>query len=92
MPALTFATTSHALKGTKKFVTMWRCSQCKTGMSSSRSEDDEKIFRLIGDLSNPNNETNPVHIYDARPYLSAMGNQIAGKGFENTSYYRNCEI
>ncbi len=33
-----------------------------------------------------------VQIYDARPYLSAMGQQVTGKGFENTSHYRNCNL
>ena len=36
-------------------------------------------------------ETN-VHIYDARPYLNAIANKVSGKGFENTSYYRNAKI
>ena len=32
-------------------VTMWRCSQCKTGLVS-RSSEDELMLRLIGDPLN----------------------------------------
>lgn len=33
-----------------------------------------------------------LHIYDARPFMNAIGNKIAGKGYENTSSYQNSEI
>lgn len=33
-----------------------------------------------------------VHIYDARPFMNAVGNKLAGKGYENTNCYKNCEI
>lgn len=33
-----------------------------------------------------------MHIYDARPFMNAVGNKLAGKGFENTTMYTNSEI
>lgn len=33
-----------------------------------------------------------MHIYDARPFMNAVGNKIAGKGYENINCYKNCEI
>lgn len=33
-----------------------------------------------------------VHIYDARPYLNAVVNKVHGKGYENTTHYKNAAI
>ena len=59
--------------------------------SSNRSYDDERFLRLIGDPSERvSMET--VDIYDARPKLAAVGNQLQGKGFENIEHYKNCTL
>ena len=44
------------------------------------------MLKLIG--SNLNN----VKIYDARPYLNAVGQQITGKGYEVIQFYKNCDL
>ena len=31
-------------------------------------------------------------IYDARPFINALGNRMSGKGYENTNVYKNAEI
>lgn len=31
-------------------------------------------------------------VYDARSYMAAFGNRIAGKGFENKQNYKNIEV
>jgi len=46
LPALTF---SMQINGSH--VTMWRCSQCKTGLGN-RSPEDELMLKLIGDPLN----------------------------------------
>jgi myotubularin-related protein 1/2 len=33
-----------------------------------------------------------VVIYDARSWIAAKGNMLTGKGTENLSYYKNCEL
>ena len=57
------------------------------------------MLRLIGnpelrdsDTSRLSGQSNSMQIYDARPYLSAVANKVHGKGFENTSHYKNVEI
>jgi myotubularin-related protein 1/2 len=44
-----------------------------TGITQSRSSEDEKMLRCIGE-TNPN--THKVHIYDARPYINAVANKV----------------
>ena len=42
----------------------------------------------VGLVYNSNiNET--LHIYDCRPWISAQGNKVAGRGFEKKKYYEN---
>lgn len=31
-------------------------------------------------------------IYDARSYMAAFGNKIAGKGYENKHHYKYCDV
>lgn len=70
------------LKGS---ATIWRSSQTKSGFMG-RSNSDESYLEKI------NYGNDKLHIYDARPYLSAFANKMKGAGFENTDYYRNSEI
>lgn len=71
--------------------TMWRCSQPKVGMKSERCLADERLFETIRAL-NPwmRNNNQYLTIFDCRPKINAMGNKLAGKGFEDTHYYRTC--
>lgn len=74
---------------------MARSSQSKSGITTNRCLEDEQLLKFLGNpYQNDYNESNGVdlYIYDARPYLSAMGNRLNGKGFEDTKNYRNCEI
>jgi len=76
--------------------TLWRCSQCESGISKTRNNEDEMVIRMIGNplQFKPSNEQQNVnvHIYDARPYLNAFANKMKGKGYEDTDYYKNAEI
>ena len=67
----------------------------KSGILANTSPEDELMLRLIGNprsraLHPPNSKN--VHIYDARPYANAFGNQFKGKGYELPSHYPNTEI
>ena len=78
-PALVWCTkNSHA--------TIWRSSQAKTGFIDKRSNSDEKFFNLLS------KETDKFHIYDARPYMSALANKMKGMGFENAQNYKNAQL
>ena len=68
-----------------------------------RCQEDEQYLRLLGDitgkepdgsinyLSNYYKDMN-LSIYDARPWNDAAANKLIGKGYENITYYKNCEI
>ena len=75
---------------------LFRCSQNKVGILSSRSKEDEIMMSYIGDLtgesSKPNMTKKNCKIYDARGYYAALGNRFAGKGYEKPEFYENCEI
>lgn len=86
-----------------KNVYLWRGSQCKSGISKARSSADEFFLSLLHD---PNKYCSvsdmfsnfekkkyiDVHLYDARDKLAVFGNMISGKGTENSSFYKNCQI
>jgi hypothetical protein len=63
--------------------TLWRSSQCKSGLTSYRSPEDEKMIKYIAKITNSKNGV----IYDARSYLNAVANKFNGKGFHNESNY-----
>lgn len=63
--------------------TLWRSSQCKSGLTSYRSPEDEKMIKYIAQITNSKNGV----IYDARSYLNAVANKFNGKGFHNESNY-----
>ena len=56
--------------GKKTFGSLWRSSQNKPGLTQNRSTTDERLLKAIGDLGNK------LLVYDARPYLAAMGNRV----------------
>jgi len=55
----------------KTKATLWRSSQTKSGVTSQRCNEDERLLKLIGGLSDDH-----IIIFDARPYLSAMANRV----------------
>ena len=49
---------------------IWRSSQPKPGITGQRSKSDEKLLKSMIDYSVK------LVIYDARPYLAALGNRV----------------
>lgn len=49
------------------------------------------LLYVEGGSANQTSAVN-VHIYDARPYMNAVGNMVTGKGFEKSNNYVNCEV
>ena len=88
LPVLTFCYNNKV--GINKYnkVYLWRASQCKSGITQ-RSQDDEALLRFLGEK--PDGSTY-LKIFDARPYLNAMANKLDGKGYENTSNYKNADL
>jgi len=80
---------------------IWRCSQPKVGMNSTRCVEDEKLLHAltagVGSLASGQQQqaggghghTHLFAIYDCRPRFNARANILAGKGFENPDHYRN---
>ena len=67
----------------KKYKTsIWRSSQCKSGLKNKINKNDIEYINLI------NNQTKKdMIIYDARPYISALVNKINEGGIENIEEY-----
>mmetsp|Transcript_24063 Transcript_24063/g.36089 ORF Transcript_24063/g.36089 Transcript_24063/m.36089 type:complete len:823 (+) Transcript_24063:58-2526(+) len=68
--------------------TIWRCSQPRVGLQYARNKSDEEIFQRIQKL----NGGKKLIIFDARPLKNALANKAVGKGYEESSYYKNCEV
>lgn len=93
LPVLTFSYSQRLPNGKINKNFLWRSSQCKSGMTTQRSLDDELVLRLIGEkIVDGNSIPSFLKIFDARPYLNAMVNKIDGKGYENTTYYKNADL
>lgn len=88
IPVLSF---SYLCSNSGKRVGLWRSSQCKTGLGSIRCFEDEALLKAIGG-ENEDGTFGTVKIYDARPYLNAVANKVNGKGYEDSSFYKNTEI
>ena len=74
---------------------IWRCSQCMSGVFGKRVTEDEIMVQDIGKTANSSNQiihNSRVIIYDARPYLNAQANKIKKGGFEDVRHYRNSEL
>ena len=67
---------------------IYRCAQPRVGVAQSRCSEDERLLLLVAGTS----ANHRLSIFDARPRLNAIGNQIAGKGTEDMDYYKQCEI
>jgi len=68
--------------------TIWRCSQPRVGLQYARNKSDEELLDKVSEL----NGRKKLIIYDARPLKNALANKAVGKGYEESSYYRNTEI
>ena len=71
------------------------------GIRSYRCIEDENLLKLMGDpnaeinekeTQDNNNTVVNLHIFDARSYSAALGNQLIGGGTESTTTYKNCEL
>jgi len=65
---------------------LWRSGQIRTGIFSSKSEDDEEFIKEIGRQLNLGKH-NKMSIFDARPHLNAFMNKMGGKGYLNKDDY-----
>ncbi|KRX00915.1 hypothetical protein PPERSA_09521 [Pseudocohnilembus persalinus] len=93
IPALSYAIKNPIQNGNSQYIALYRCAQGRGGIGhQNRSFEDEKYFRIIGDPTDTNRQEYNCHIFDARPKINAMSNQLAGKGYESTENYRNCQI
>jgi myotubularin-related protein 1/2 len=71
------------------YQTIWRCSQPCIGIAASRCAEDERLLELVTQC---NKWARFTTIFDARPRMNAMGNQIAGKGVESEGKYTTCKV
>jgi hypothetical protein len=59
-----------------------RCSQPRVGVSDARNRMDERFFHWLS------KSHHKVHLFDARPKISAMANRLRGGGFEKHRIYK----
>lgn len=79
-----FPTLSYVNKKYKG--SLWRSSQPKSGLTNNRNTADEIVIKSIASI------TNKFIVYDARPYLSAMGNRVKGGGSEVVENYNKIKL
>ena len=82
LPALVW---SSPHKGTS----LWRASQPKAGIRTSRCLEDENYLRVIAEAS-PKEPL--LYIFDARPYINAQAQRVLGGGVENKFNYELTEL
>ena len=68
-----------------------RSSQPLCGLTTKRSERDEKYLEEIHGI-NTNNALDKIFIVDARPHVNAVANRTTGGGYENEDNYKKCEL
>lgn len=92
----------------QNFCSITRSSQPMVGMQKRQSAEDEALLISINQAAKgPTNQfetpqqprknfrgaiANPFVVFDARPKLNATANQAAGKGYEMSFAYKNCNI
>ncbi len=59
---------------------------------TSRSSDDEKLLLEIAKTLTVRKLHPALMIYDARSYIAAFGNKLAGKGYESKHNYKYCDV
>ena len=82
----------------KNGASIWRSSQPKEGLWGFANKSDQKMIQSIIDTLPPKMKSNmkfrdekrneaKLHIFDARPMISAFGNKVMGSGYENVDKY-----
>ncbi len=78
---------------------LWRSSQPKEGVWGNVSKADQKMLQSIVDTvptlqidlkrrsKDPQRDQAKLHIIDARPKISAIGNKVMGSGYESVDKY-----
>ena len=93
LPVLTYCYQMRIGNNKTSKVYLWRASQCKAGVTAQRCPEDELLLKFLGERASDGSGTSTfLKIFDARPYLNAMVNKLDGKGYENTSYYKNADL
>lgn len=72
-------------------VSITRCSQPGRGFGLGRDAADEQLLAEICNCGNAKWGQRFLMVYDARPKLSAIGNRLAGKGYESSKAYPMCK-
>ena len=88
----------------QNFCALTRSSQPLVGMQKRQSTEDEALLTAINQAAQMSGEglqtwtnikgkiSSPFVIFDARPKLNATANQAAGKGYEMSFAYKNCNV
>jgi hypothetical protein len=82
-------------KSPNSFQVIARSSQPLNGLWGKFNREDSELVEYLAKITrkgNPNLGEKVVKICDARPYVNALGNAIAGKGFERQASYMSSEI
>jgi myotubularin-related protein 1/2 len=74
-----------------------RCSQPLAGLWGKSQPEDTKIVNELARITRcgalrTTNQKHVIRICDARPYVNALGNAVAGKGFESQRNYQSADI
>jgi len=70
------------------FSTLWRSGQVKSGLTNSTCNADVSLVRRIGEFTfDLGNKEKKAQIFDCRPWVNAVGNKIAGKGYLDPTTY-----
>eukprot|EP00808_Paulinella_micropora_P028061 g14987.t1 len=70
--------------------TMSRCSQPMVGPTRKANKHDQRLLKVLREQSSLSKRK--LYIFDARPKIAAVGNRVAGKGYELESDYKDCEL
>ena len=92
----------------RNFCSITRSSQPLVGMQKRQCAEDEALLTAINQAARGSTENiesselprlnfkgsiaSPFVIFDARPKLNATANQAAGKGYELSFAYKNCNV
>lgn len=60
---------------------IWRSSQSRGGVTNQKCMQDVKLLTQISEVGKK------LLVYDARPFLNAIANQLKGNGYENKKHY-----
>lgn len=77
---------------------IWRSGQIKKGLFGGVSKHDKKIveevalFNSRGSPEQDWQEESKTSVFDCRPFINALGNQVAGKGYITKGSYDISEV